>query len=162
MIKLLPFMDLWEFPTETDNFSGFCYVVPVNCVGVMGAGLALDCKRKFPSVFREYREDCSAGLVQVGKLRYYKTAEQPKRLICTFPTKDDWRKPSTFSMIELGLEAFAKQLNTPSFRQVIKSVVMPALGCGCGGLDFGLVYSMIEKHMKRCEQDFFIISPKSS
>ena len=110
-----------------------CLVNPVNCVGVMGKGLALDFKRRYPKMFESYVNICKAGELKPGKLVFY-TESALSHTICLFPTKIDWRHPSKVEYIESGLLAFVKYYNEWD----IKSVAMPHLGCGLGGLSFAL------------------------
>jgi competence ComEA-like helix-hairpin-helix protein len=101
----------------------------VNCRGVMGKGLALQFKLRYPAMFRDYVASCRAGKVRIGKLHLYRAGE---RLILNFPTKDDWRQPSKLEYIEKGLKYFVD-----TYRKLgIKSVAFPQLGCQNGGLDW--------------------------
>jgi O-acetyl-ADP-ribose deacetylase (regulator of RNase III) len=112
----------------------------VNCVGVMGKGLALHCKNHFPAMFRAYREACNNGEVKIGKCHVWENPDGTPRLIINFPTKDDWRQPSTNLYIVLGLadlHEIIKQYN-------IKSIAVPALGCQNGGLEWVNVRLLLE------------------
>jgi O-acetyl-ADP-ribose deacetylase (regulator of RNase III) len=106
-------------------------VNPVNCVGVMGKGLALQFKRAFPENYRRYRLACGRGTVRAGDM-FVVSPELPAgpRWIINFPTKRHFRDPSRMEDIEAGLIALvrlARELN-------IKSIAVPALGAGLGGL----------------------------
>ena len=100
----------------------------VNCVGVMGKGIALDFKKKYPSMFDEYQKLCKDGRVKPGQPYLYRDLTGTS--IINFPTKDNWRSPSKFSYITKGLEWFRQ-----SYRELgITSIAFPPLGCGNGGL----------------------------
>lgn len=121
-------------------FNSDCqYLVnPVNTVGVMGKGLALDFKNKFPDNFKKYRKYCKSGEFTVGKLLII--SENNKKIV-NFPTKLHWKNKSEINYI---LEGLAK-LKTAIEKYNIKSIAMPKLGCGLGGLDWNIVYSEITK-----------------
>lgn len=123
-----------------DIFNSDCqYLVnPVNTVGVMGKGLALDFKNKFPDNFKKYRKYCKSGEFTVGKLLII--SENNKKIV-NFPTKLHWKNNSEINYI---LEGLAK-LKTAIEKYNIKSIAMPKLGCGLGGLDWNIVYSEITK-----------------
>lgn len=102
-------------------------VNPVNCVGVMGAGLALDFKARFPSMFERYRDECRRNLITLGKMHVYKAS---KHLIINFPTKRHWREGSSIGAIKDGLVDLVRVVR----EREIPSVAIPQLGCGLGGL----------------------------
>lgn len=105
----------------------------VNCVGVMGKGLALQFKKAFPANFEEYEDACEAGEVELGKMFVHETGQltNPKYII-NFPTKDHWRSDSRLEDIEEGMDALVAVVE----RLGIKSIAIPPLGCGLGGLDW--------------------------
>ena len=122
----------------------------VNCEGVMGAGIALKFKQAYPPMFRDYEMACKAGKVNLGQVHVFDRVldrlgpelgpEGGPRWIINFPTKDHWRDSSRMVDIETGLKdlvATVKQLN-------IRSIAIPALGCGNGGLDWNVVRPRIE------------------
>jgi O-acetyl-ADP-ribose deacetylase (regulator of RNase III) len=113
----------------------------VNTVGVMGRGIALQFKRAFPENFRAYAQACKAGEVVPGRMFIHTTgaAANPKYII-NFPTKRHWRSNSKLEDIEAGLAALAAAVQ----RLGIRSIAIPPLGCGLGGLDWGDVRPMIE------------------
>jgi O-acetyl-ADP-ribose deacetylase (regulator of RNase III) len=113
--------------------------VPVNCVGVMGAGLAKEFKTKFPDIENPYRIYCQ-NLLKPGTLALVKSTKN----ILLFPTKDHWRDPSKIEYIEKGLQYFCNRYESMG----IKDVSFPKLGCGLGGLNWDDVQKIIELHLK--------------
>jgi O-acetyl-ADP-ribose deacetylase (regulator of RNase III) len=111
-------------------------VCPVNCVGVMGKGLALEFKRRFPEMFRYYKGLCTKGWISPG------SAKLITKNTAIFATKDDWRNPSKIEWVEKGLAAIAN-CNCWEY----SSIALPQLGCGCGGLDWVDVWPLYEKHL---------------
>jgi O-acetyl-ADP-ribose deacetylase (regulator of RNase III) len=105
-------------------------VIPVNCRGVMGAGLGLQFKERHPDLFEEYKAYCDNGELKVGTV---KTSVQDGAWYYYFPTKDDWRDKSSMDYIVQGLSYMA--LRTC----VLGPIAFPKLGCGCGGLDWDRV-----------------------
>ena len=117
----------------------------VNCVGVMGRGIALQFKRAFPQNFKAYAEACSQEAVQPGRMFVFETGQlTPPRYIINFPTKRHWRGKSRMSDIEAGLEALVETLR----EKRIRSVAIPPLGSGLGGLDWAEVKERIETAMQ--------------
>jgi O-acetyl-ADP-ribose deacetylase (regulator of RNase III) len=114
----------------------------VNTVGVMGKGIALQFKRAFPENFLFYERACERGEVQPGKMLVFETGwVSPPRFIINFPTKRHWRSPSRLEDIEAGLRALVEEIEA---RQ-IRSIAIPPLGCGHGGLDWNEVRPRIER-----------------
>jgi O-acetyl-ADP-ribose deacetylase (regulator of RNase III) len=113
----------------------------VNCVGVMGKGLALQFKKAFPDAFRAYQGACRARELAPGRMHVVDTtrAGGPKYVI-HFPTKRHWRDPSRLEDIEAGLDALVQEVRDRG----IRSIAVPALGCGLGGLDWADVRPLIE------------------
>ncbi|WEA00704.1 macro domain-containing protein [Mucilaginibacter sp. SJ] len=124
------------------NDEAFALVNTVNTVGVMGKGIALAFKKAFPDNYLLYRAACLTGKVCVGELFIVpdSTLLMGQRLIINFPTKKDWRDPSEYEFVELGLG----KLRNLIISNKINSIAMPALGCGNGGLDWEKVRPMIE------------------
>lgn len=116
-------------------------VNPVNCVGVMGRGLALQFKHAWPANFVAYRQACEAGRVRPGQVFVFST-NQPRigRFILNFPTKRHWRDRSRIEDIESGLVSLVHEVES---RQ-IRSIALPALGAGLGGLPWPVVRAAIE------------------
>ena len=115
-------------------------VNPVNCVGVMGKGLALQFKRAYPGNYDAYVAACRRGAVRPGRMFTYETGREGPRLIVNFPTKQHWRDSSRIEDIEAGLRGLAWEVATRS----IRSLALPAVGCGLGGLDWTEVRERIE------------------
>jgi O-acetyl-ADP-ribose deacetylase (regulator of RNase III) len=119
----------------------------VNCVGVMGKGIALQFKQRWPQNFKAYAAACERKEVRPGKMFVYSLGEwaQP-RFIINFPTKVHWRGDSKIEYIEEGLRDLLSQIE----RLGIKSIALPPLGCGNGGLDWdavkGLVLDVFKEH----------------
>ncbi len=113
----------------------------VNCVGVMGKGIALQFKNKWPDNFAQYQAACKTGKVRPGKMNVYDAgAYAQPHFIINFPTKDHWRGNSKLSFIEDGLQDLIAQVRALD----IRSIAIPPLGCGNGGLDWQDVKPMIE------------------
>ena len=105
----------------------------VNCVGIMGRGIALQFKKAFPANFRAYALACKDGEVQPGKMFVHDTgAFTNPRYIINFPTKRHWKGKSRIEDIEAGLPALVDQVQ----KRRIKSIAIPPLGCGLGGLNW--------------------------
>ena len=113
----------------------------VNCVGVMGRGIALQFKEAFPENFKAYAAACQRGEVQPGRMFVFETGQlTPPRYIINFPTKRHWRGKSRYEDIEAGLRSLVSEVK----RLGIRSIAVPPLGCGQGGLDWKKVRPMIE------------------
>lgn len=116
-------------------------VNPVNCVGVMGKGLARAFKEKFPDVFLEYERACRAEEIAPGRVQVVETcAESSAKYVINFPTKRHWRDKSRLEDIRAGLVDLAAWMT----KNQISSIAIPALGCGLGGLDWKDVRRVIE------------------
>jgi O-acetyl-ADP-ribose deacetylase (regulator of RNase III) len=114
----------------------------VNCVGFMGKGIALQFKKAYPANYEAYRKSCDAGEVQPGRMFIFELQSMlnPKYVI-NFPTKRDWRAKSRYEDVESGLKALIAEVR----RLRIRSIAVPPLGCGLGGLDWRKVRPMIEQ-----------------
>jgi O-acetyl-ADP-ribose deacetylase (regulator of RNase III) len=113
----------------------------VNCVGVMGKGIALQFKQAFPENFQQYKQACDAKEVQPGRMFTVPTGKlfNPKYII-NFPTKRHWRDKSKIEDIQTGLKALVAEVQQLG----ITSIAIPAFGCGNGGLDWLEVKPLIE------------------
>jgi O-acetyl-ADP-ribose deacetylase (regulator of RNase III) len=113
----------------------------VNCVGVMGRGLALQFKRAFPANFKAYAAACKRHEVVPGRMFVHESGELTgPRFIINFPTKRHWRGKSRLDDISTGLAALARELE----QRQIRSVAIPPLGSGLGGLAWADVRSLID------------------
>lgn len=135
MIKVLE-GDLFQSKAQT-------LVNTVNCVGIMGKGIALEFKNKFPDMFKAYAEKCKLGEVKLGMPYLYKSLFLP--WILNFPTKDHWRSVTNLKDIINGLEYLLKHYKEWG----ITSIAVPPLGCGQGQLEWRIVgptmYSYLSK-----------------
>lgn len=133
-----------QAPTHFDSFfttGAEALVNTVNVVGVMGKGLALQFKQRFPANFEAYAAACRRGEVKIGAMFVFATGVPPPRFIFNFPTKRHWRAPSQIEYVRDGLVALVKELRARS----IRSVAIPPLGCGNGGLSWEDVKPLIER-----------------
>lgn len=132
----------------------------VNCVGVMGKGLALQFKRQFPGVFKEYAAACRKGEVQIGQMLAVPTGLLSNPMwVINFPTKKHWRSPSKLEWIQEGLKSLVQVVRDYD----IESIAIPPLGVGNGGLSWVLVKPLIEDAMGELEDvRVFIYSPSSN
>lgn len=132
----------------------------VNCVGVMGAGVALAFKTKYPNMFLQYKKDCENGDLRIGLPTVWHEGDMfAKQLeIINFPTKDHWRANSKYEYIEEGLQWLAQYLNSKQD----KVITLPALGCGHGGLDWSIVKEMIVKYLSSSPNKILVFEPQSS
>jgi O-acetyl-ADP-ribose deacetylase (regulator of RNase III) len=112
----------------------------VNCVGVMGKGIALQFKKKWPENFKAYANACESGIVKPGKMFiYHAGALATPKYIVNFPTKNHWKGSSHVEYIQDGLKDLIEQIKILN----IRSIAIPPLGCGNGGLDWQLVKPLI-------------------
>jgi len=126
----------------------------VNCVGVMGRGIALQFKNKFPENYKKYAAACKNYEVQPGKMFVYQTGQltNPKFII-NFPTKRHWKGKSRIEDIENGLVDLVNVIK----KYNIKSIAIPPLGSGLGGLDWQVVKQKIETSLQSLEDTKVIV-----
>ena len=126
----------------------------VNCDGIMGKGIALEFKLRYPGLFEEYKELCENGEIHVGKVYLHEVLGQK---ILSFPTKNHWRNPSKIEYIEEGLKDFARR-----YREFeIESVAFPGLGTSNGGLRWEVVFPLMEKYLSDLPIKVFICEDQS-
>lgn len=125
----------------------------VNCVGVMGKGIALEFKNKYPEMYKEYVHLCANNLVKPGVPYLYQDLFGTS--IINFPTKDHWKSPSKLSYIVSGLKWIAENYKNSN----ITSLALPPLGCGNGGLTWELVGPIMYKMLKNLPIDIVIYAP---
>jgi len=111
-------------------------VCPVNCVGVMGKGLALEFKKRFPQECVTYFRVCISNQLTQGQVL-------PEGRVRFAATKNHWRDPSQIHWVEDCLWDIAHEL----YHDPKKSIAIPQLGCGCGGLEWADVWPLYEKHL---------------
>ena len=117
----------------------------VNCVGFMGRGIALQFKQAFPENFKTYADACRRGEVEPGRMFVFETGRLTSpRVIINFPTKRHWRGKSRIGDIESGLKALVVEIR----KRGIRSIAIPPLGAGLGGLDWGEVRPRIEQALR--------------
>lgn len=131
-----------------------CLVNTVNCEGYMGKGIAYQFKVKFPENNKSYVKACKNGSLRPGSLHVF---VEDGITIINFPTKDRWREKSRLSYIETGLDEFLKAL--PELH--VKSIAIPPLGCGNGGLQWSVVKKLLEEKLNGvgAEYTFLIYEP---
>ncbi|MDO9349856.1 MAG: macro domain-containing protein, partial [Deltaproteobacteria bacterium] len=125
MVKVL-LGDLFESKAQT-------WVNTINCVGVMGKGVALEFKNRFPDMYEDYVTRCKRGEVKLGRPYLFKRLVPP--WILNFPTKDHWRSVANLKSIIEGL----KYLLSHYEEWGIQSLAVPPLGCGQGQLEWRIV-----------------------
>ena len=124
-------------------------VNPVNCVGVMGRGLAAQFKARYPGNFQLYHALCLQGQMSLGKMYVTHGPDSGReRYIINFPTKQHWKDDSHLASIEAGLH----DLHQVLLRHHIESVAIPRIGCGLGGLSWMLVRPLISGILSQSPQ----------
>jgi O-acetyl-ADP-ribose deacetylase (regulator of RNase III) len=118
----------------------------VNCVGVMGKGIALEMKNRYPDMFEKYKTFCDNKLIDIGKLWLYKNPDD--KWILNFPTKTHWRYQSEYDYIEKGMQKFIETYKDKN----IKSIAFPMLGCSNGGLNEEKVLEIMMKYFSKCDE----------
>lgn len=151
--------DIFTFAPDVDAM-----VNSVNCRGVMGRGLALQFKNRFPENFQEYQERCREGSMKPGHLFVHENKGEGPSYIINFATKDHWKDNSRLENVERGLATLAKlirYLKTDDAWRKIDSIAIPALGCGLGKLKWPTVRKLIELHLKDVEGvDVIVLEPR--
>ncbi len=131
-------------------------VNPINCVGVMGKGLAKIFKDKYPDMASDYFDKCKKGQVQIGKPYLYESVSIfKKQAILNFPTKEHWRSMSQLSFINDGIDFLIEHYKEWG----ISSIAIPPLGCGNGGLDWKDVGRLLYKKLRNLDLDVELYAP---
>ena len=131
----------------------------VNCVGVMGRGIALQFKKQFPGNFKAYAEARKRNEVKSGRMFVYETGQLSPRYIINFPTKRHWRSKSRMEDIEAGLDALGQEIR----ERDIRSIAIPSLGSGLGGLRWEDVRPRIEATLSGLDDvEFRLFGPGGS
>lgn len=141
---------MFDEPTEA-------IVNTVNCVGVMGKGVALEFKRRWPENFKAYKRVCADKALPPGEMFIFDNDgfldSEKHRFLINFPTKQHWRSKSKIDYVKDGLVDFVEQVR----RLGIKSVTLPPLGCGNGGLEWSDVRPLIEEAVSTLPDVHFVI-----
>ena len=132
----------------------------VNCVGVMGRGIALQFRRAFEDNYEAYRKACLAGEVRPGRMFVFeRTGLEPPRWIINFPTKRHWRGKSRLDDIRAGLVDLVQVVREKG----VRSIAIPPLGCGLGGLEWSVVRPSIEEALLSVpEVEVYLFEPGSA
>lgn len=138
--------DLFETKAQTR-------VNTVNCIGVMGKGVALEFRKRFPALFEDYVARCERGDVRLGEPYLYRDSSGPR--IVNFPTKNHWRSPSRLADIAQGLDYFLAH----AAEWEVRSVAFPPLGCGNGGLEWSEVGPLLYAKMRDARFDVEVYAP---
>ena len=115
----------------------------INCVGVMGAGIALEFKLRYPEMFAKYVQLCEQKQIEIGKLWLYKNTAN---WVLNFPTKQHWKYPSKIDYLQRGLEKFRQTYQAKG----IESIAFPILGASKGSLPEDKVLTLMEDYLKDC------------
>jgi O-acetyl-ADP-ribose deacetylase (regulator of RNase III)/uncharacterized protein YwgA len=138
--------DLFESQAQT-------LVNTINCVGVMGKGVAEQFKKRFPAMFEDYKSRTDRKAVRLGEPYLYRDSSAAQ--IVNFPTKDHWRSPSRLADIERGLDYLAAHIAEWG----ITSIALPPLGCGNGGLEWSEVGPLIYHKLRELPIDVEVFAP---
>jgi len=138
--------DLFESGAQT-------LVNSVNCVGVMGKGVALEFRKRFPDMYADYLQRCNADMVRLGQPYLFRRLLSP--WILNFPTKDHWRSVAKLSDIVAGLEYLARHYKEWG----IQSLAVPPLGCGEGRLDWRIVGPTFYRQLAALDIDVELYAP---
>jgi len=132
----------------------------VNCVGVMGRGVALQFKKQYPDNFKYYEAECKRNKVVLGEMLVFETRRLINpRLVINFPTKHHWRSSSKIEDIERGLLDLVNVIRVYN----IKSIAIPPLGCGLGGLEWSAVKQRMERAFARLSDvNIIVFEPKGA
>jgi O-acetyl-ADP-ribose deacetylase (regulator of RNase III) len=149
-------MILWRAPSD-DLFAETTVDVlvnPVNCVGVSGKGLAMEFKKRFPAAQLDYERACVDGRLTLGQV-LLTPAPAPVRFIAFLPTKTHWRVASELAHVDGGLASLVREVR----RRRIRSLAIPALGCGYGGLRWRDVKPVLVRHLAPLEDVTSVVFP---
>jgi O-acetyl-ADP-ribose deacetylase (regulator of RNase III) len=136
---------------ETGNiFTTSCQTIvnTVNCVGVMGAGIAYECRLRYPQMYKRYRELCKERKLNIGLLWLYRPENSTEKWILNFPTKNHWKYDSKEEYLEKGLQKF---LDTYK-KKGITSIAFPLLGASNGGIPESVSLEIMKKYLEKCDE----------
>lgn len=142
-------------PKNIFKVPGDVYFIPVNTVGVMGAGIAKEFKERFPDLFLKYKKDCKTNALSIKHPLVYQANNE--KYYVMFPTKDNWRNPSQANWIAEGLENFMEFIG--DIVQEEHVLVIPPLGCGHGRLDYVQVKEIVENFSNQVKNPIVLIEP---
>jgi len=129
----------------------------VNTVGIMGKGVALQFRKEFPGNYKTYLAACKEKRFDIGQLLV--TQEESllagEKIVINFPTKKHWKSPSEYSYIEIGLQKLVEVIKEMG----IRSIAIPPLGAGNGGLEWNKVQALMEKYLRDVDCDISIYTP---
>lgn len=126
---------------------------PVNCIGVMGKGLAAEFRRRYPEYFKDYVKVCKDKLLFIGSIHIYNTTD---KILISFPTKYHWRQYSEEYMIRASLLELKNYLKSMPLEA---SVALPAIGCGLGGMKVEVVSELVKEYLGDCKQNIYVFLP---
>ena len=154
LTKNLTIMDSGDniFNSRTETL-----VNTVNCVGIMGKGLAKEFKKHFPEMYEEYRIRCTNNEIKPGHPYIWKNTTGGKSVL-NFPTKEHWKGNSRVEWIESGLKIFTDNYHNWE----IVSIAFPALGCTNGGLDWESIEPLMLHHLQKLRDITIEIYPPST
>jgi O-acetyl-ADP-ribose deacetylase (regulator of RNase III)/uncharacterized protein YwgA len=138
MVEVITDRDILESKAQT-------LINTVNCVGVMGKGIALQLKKKFPDMYQDYLYRCQRGLIKLGQPYLYRRPDKP--WIINFPTKDHWRSMASIDAIIKGMQYLLNHYKEWG----ITSIAVPPLGCGEGQLEWRVVGPTLYRHLKQMD-----------
>lgn len=136
------------------NSGAQALVNPVNCLGTMGKGLASQFKQRYPATEADYRRLCRRRLIRPGTVHIH--PPEAGKTIISFPTKDDWRRPSKLEWIVDGLH----DLRAKAEAARLSGVAIPALGAGLGGLPWPWVEQAIAEALAESTVEFEVYPPR--
>lgn len=148
-----------EFIIGKDIFreAGDLYLITVNTIGVMGAGLAKSFKEHYPDLFERYKHDCKMKVITTGHPVIYQATDGKNFMM--FPTKENWRSPATYGYVADGLQWMIQNVGEEDGIDPKWKIVVPPLGCANGGLSFDIVQEMIEETSKQMPNPIVVVYP---
>jgi len=151
--------DIFSYVENPINTTGI--VNTVNCVGTMGAGLALEFKKRYPAMVKEYSKLCKKGGMTIGQVWPWHEHEghcndHPCVYVINFPAKDHWKNPSRLEWIASGIDSLKVVVENLH----IETLVLPALGCGLGGLKFDDVAALVDDKLGGLETFTILLTPQ--
>jgi len=120
-------------------------VNPVNCMGVMGKGLAYEFRLRYPDLYQEYKKQCEKNQIQIGKLWIYKAKDG--KVIVNFPTKYHWKYPSKIEYLEKGLKNFVEIYK----QEGITSIAFPVLGSENGKIPLQVALNVMKMYLQNLD-----------